>query len=192
MVSTCAGVQDLSRIQDLPEVGSGPLVVCSVPLSLLLPAFSLCVWYVSPEYAPISRFKGVFRGFYGVRVGLYGFGALRGLCGFCARVELGGLEACGVFAFLFILLHLCLPSFMFVVLLCSGCLSLSSCIVFVALWVWLLFLFPFRTTRQKERALRVGASSLGVSWVFRILYSCRKTLSLCIWLFPVRSVDNAN
>ena len=27
-----------------------------------------------------------------------GFGALRGLCGFCARVELGGLEACGVFA----------------------------------------------------------------------------------------------
>ena len=42
------------------------------------------------EYGSISRFKGVFRGFYGVRVGLCCLGALRGLCGFCARVELGG------------------------------------------------------------------------------------------------------
>ena len=42
------------------------------------------------EYAPISRFKGVFRGFYGAGVYLYGLRSLRGLCGFCARVELGG------------------------------------------------------------------------------------------------------
>ena len=42
------------------------------------------------EYGSISRFKRVFSGFYGVRVGLLVFGALRGLCGFCTRVELGG------------------------------------------------------------------------------------------------------
>ena len=83
-------------------------------------------------------------------MGLCGLRALLGLCGFCTRVELGGLKACGVFAFVFLLLLLCLPPFMLVVLLCSGCLSLSSCIVFVALWVWLLFPFPFRTTRKKK------------------------------------------
>ena len=52
---------------------------------------------------------------------------------------------CGVFAFLLsvflllrpafvlflVLLLLCLPPFMLVVILCSGCLYLSSCIVFV-------------------------------------------------------------
>ena len=78
-----AGVQDLSRLQDLPCVGSGPLVVCSV-------ALLLCAWCIGFEYGSISRFKGVFRGFYGVCVGLFVLGALRGLCGFCARVELGG------------------------------------------------------------------------------------------------------
>ena len=39
--------------QDLPEFGSGPLVVCS----LLLSALSLCLWCVVFEYGPISRFK---------------------------------------------------------------------------------------------------------------------------------------
>ena len=56
IVSTCVGVQDLSRLQDLPEVGSGPLVVCS----LLLSAFLLCLWCAMLEYGSISRFKGVF------------------------------------------------------------------------------------------------------------------------------------
>ena len=45
------------------------------------------------KYGSISRFKGVFREFYGVCVGLCCLGALRGLGGFCARVELGGLKA---------------------------------------------------------------------------------------------------
>ena len=123
----------------------------------LLSALSLCLWCAVFECGSISRFKGVFRGFWAFRVGLCCLGALRGLCGFCTRVELGGFMACCVFAPVFIffcpcflLLLLCLPPFMLVVLLCSGCLSLSSCIVFVALWVWLLFPFPFRTTRKKK------------------------------------------
>ena len=90
-------------------------------------------------------------------VGLCCLGALRGLCGFCARVELGGLEARGVFClsfcpFAFLLLLLCLPPFMLVVLLCSGCLSLSSCIVFVALWVCCCFLFPFGLYAKRKGA----------------------------------------
>ena len=56
----------------------------------LLSAFLLCLWCIALEYGSISRFKGVLRGFYGADVCLYGFGVLRGLCGFCARVELGG------------------------------------------------------------------------------------------------------
>lgn len=80
-----------------------PLVqVCGLALAILLtlakmeriPSFlsalSLYVWCVACKYAPISRFKGVFRGFYMVCVGLFVLRALRGLCGFCARVELGG------------------------------------------------------------------------------------------------------
>ena len=69
--------------------GSGPLVV----RPCLLSALSLCLWCAMLEYGSISRFKGVFRGFYMFGVGLCCFGALRGLCGFCARVELGGLKA---------------------------------------------------------------------------------------------------
>ena len=133
-------------LQDLPEVA---LVLWSC-VPLLLSALSLCSWCVVLEYALISRFKGVFRGFCGACVGLCCSGALRGLWGFCTRERLGGLKACCVFAPVFLLLLLCLPPFMLVVLLCSGCLSLSSCIVFVALWVWLLFPFPFRTTRKKK------------------------------------------
>ena len=58
-VSTGPEVGGAFETQDLPEVGSGPLVVCS----LLLSALSLCLWCVVLEYALISRFKGVFRGF---------------------------------------------------------------------------------------------------------------------------------
>ena len=36
-------------LQDLPDVGSDPLVVCS----LLLSALSLCLWYVVFEYGSI-------------------------------------------------------------------------------------------------------------------------------------------
>ena len=68
----------LSRVQDLPEVGSGPLVVCS----RLLSALSLCACRVACEYGSISHFKGVFSAVWGVCVGLCGSRALRGLCGF--------------------------------------------------------------------------------------------------------------
>ena len=79
----CAGSL---RLRTCRNVRCGPLVVCS----LLLSAFLLCCRCIGFEYGSISRFKGVFRGFYGVCVGLLGLGALRGLWGFCARVELGG------------------------------------------------------------------------------------------------------
>ena len=99
------------------NAGSGPLVVCS----LLLSALSLCLWCVGFEYSPISRFKGVFSAVWGCCVGLLGLRALRGLCGFCARVELGGLKACCVFASVFLLL-----SSAFLLCLSSGALPLLS------------------------------------------------------------------
>ena len=104
--------------------------------------------------------------------------ALRGLCGFCARVELGGLEACSVFAFrflsfvlLFVLLSLCLFSFC----LSSACLVYSCCLVCL-LGLWLLFLFPFRIYAQKERAqrfcsLRPLLSYCGLLYLVAALYS---------------------
>ena len=102
--------------------------------------------------------------------------SLRGLCGLCARVGLGGLKACGVFASIFILLPsffiffvlflvlllMCLPPFMLVVLLCSGCLSLSSCIVFVV---------SFSLTdymQKKGRAVLVRPLCVGYCVVMRL------------------------
>ena len=72
-------------------------------VSCLLSVISLCAWCISLKYGSISRFKGVFSGFWGFRVGLYCLGALRGLWGFCVREWLGGLKACGVFALVFVL-----------------------------------------------------------------------------------------
>ena len=88
--------------------------------------------------------------------------------------------ACCVFASVFLLLLLCLPPFMLVVLLCSGCLSLSSCIVFVALWVWLLFPFPFRTIRKKRG--RKGFAPCVLSSCVVGVFACRSysvALLLC-------------
>ena len=94
MVSTCPMIQDLSGIQDLPEVA---LVLWScVPL---LYCFALGALLVN--MALFRVFRAFLARFYGVCVGLFGLGTLRGLCGFCARVELGGLKACGVFASIF-------------------------------------------------------------------------------------------
>ena len=56
----------------------------------LLSALLLCLWCVACKYASISRFKGVFSAVWGVCVGLCCLGGLRGLWGFCTRVELGG------------------------------------------------------------------------------------------------------
>ena len=131
----------------------------------LLSALSLCPWCAVFEYGSISRFKAFLARFWAFRVGLCCLGALRGLCGFCTRVELGGLKACGVFAPVFIffcpcflLLLLCLPPFMLVVLLCSGCLLLvllpclvCSCVL-VALWVCCCFLFPFGIYAKRKGA----------------------------------------
>ena len=139
----------LSRAQDLPEVGSGPLVVCS----LILSALSLCSWCVVFEYGSISRFKGVFSEVWGVCVGLCGSGALRGLWGLCTRVELGGFRACGVFASIFPLLCLhfirfssSLPSFSSLYLLsCFACPLCLPCLFVLSLWLFgcgCCFLFP--------------------------------------------------
>lgn len=132
--------------QDLPEVA---LVLWSC-VPAFLSAFSLCLWCVMLEYGSISRFKGVFRGFYMFGVGLYYLGALRGLWGFCTRVELGGFGARGVFAFVFLLLSLCLLSFYALCLLCSGCLSLSSCLVFTFLICLCYFFFPCGICAKKR------------------------------------------
>ena len=64
-------------------------------LSLLSPLL-LCLWCAVLEYGFILRFKGIFSGFWGFRVGLCWLGALRGLWGFCVREWLGGFMACGV------------------------------------------------------------------------------------------------
>ena len=56
----------------------------------LLSALLLYACRVALEICPYSHFKAVFSVVWGLRVGLFVLGALRGLCGFCARVELGG------------------------------------------------------------------------------------------------------
>ena len=164
-----------------------PLLLWCVPC--LLSACLLCLWCIALEYGFISRFKGVFRGFCGVGVYLCGFGALRGLCGFCARVELGGLKACSVFASILssfvlflvlyfvlylVLLLLCLPFFL---PLCSCFLCLSSCPLLVlslclpSLCGLLLFLFPLRYIRKKKgrNSLRPLLSCCGL--VMGLLYA---------------------
>ena len=98
---------------------------------------------------------------WGVCVGLYWLGALRGLCGFCTRVELGGFGSCGVFALLFVLLSFrfpflsCFrPALLLGFLPCLLSCSLSCFLGFVA-WllvlVGLLAFFPFRTASDTKR-----------------------------------------
>ena len=134
----CASVHRVHLVQVVRLFG---VVLPFVACSLFLSSFSLCPWCIVLEYALISRFKGVFSGFYGVRVGLCCLGALRGLWGFCVREWLGGFVACGVFAFLFVSLPLFLSflplfylfaylqGFAFVVLVLSAFL-LCFCVFF--------------------------------------------------------------
>ena len=129
---------------------------------------ALVLWSCVPLFCPLSRFAlgallanvalfRVFRGFLAWFVGFVWVCLVLVLCVAC-----GALYACGVrrfkglwrvclrfscFVLFFDYVH---SLFVLCVLLCSGCLSLSSCIVFVALWVWLLFPFPLRTTRKKR------------------------------------------
>ena len=73
--------------------------------------------------------------------------------------------ACGVFAsvFRFFSVFVLLLSF------CPSLVWLPFVVLFLALFVlvslWVMFIFPFRMYRQKERARRVGASSLVLLWV---------------------------
>ena len=170
-VSWCPLVQRCAGVRGFRTCRRSALVLwwCA---PCLLSALLLCLWCIASEYGSISRFKGVLRGFWGANVYLYGFGALRWLCGFCARVELGGLEACGVFASILssfvlflVLLLLCLPFFLSSLLLllslfllssaCPlGCLASDLGLVF-SLCGLLLFLFPLRMYAQKERAQSV-------------------------------------
>lgn len=118
LVQRCAGVRGFRTCRRLALV----LWWCAPSFS---PLYCIALCRVACKYGSISRFKGVFRGFYGADVCLCGFGVFRGLCGFCARVELGGYMACGVFASI-------LPSFaLFCPLLSSflsSILSLCSCV----------------------------------------------------------------
>ena len=95
------------------------LLSCRVPR--LLSACLLCLTALPFKYALISRFKGVFRGFWGADVCLYRLRSLRGLWGFCARERLGGYMACGVFAPIFSFFHLLRLSSRALPLLSSAC-----------------------------------------------------------------------
>ena len=136
-----------------------------VPCSLLLSALSLFPWCVACEYTFISRFKGVFSVFLWLRVGLYCLRALRGLCGFCVRVELGGYMTCGVFRLSFC--PFC-PAFMLFTLLLSFCSSVYLSLAFALLWLSfacplvlslvLVFSFSLTDYTQKERAQFLASS----------------------------------
>ena len=117
----------------------------------LLSALLLCSRYVGLKYGSISRFKGVFSGFWGCCVGLCCLGGLRGLWGFCTRVELGGFGACGVFASIFIFLAFicCSLLLLFIFFVLSFVLS-DSVVLLSCLWC-LCFLFPLRYIRKKGR-----------------------------------------
>ena len=64
--------------------------------------------------------------------------------------------------FAFLLLLLCLPPFMLVVLLCSGCLLLVLLHCLCGSLGVVVVSFSLSDYTQKERARRVGASSLRV------------------------------
>ena len=89
-----------------------------------------------------------------VYVGLCGSGNLRGLCGFCVREWLGGLKACGVFAFLLSVFHLLCSCFS-LLSFCPALLVLFASLVYLcylcgSLGALLGFLFPLRTIRKKK------------------------------------------
>ena len=181
---------------------------------------SSCFRAVFPAFCPLSCFAIVWllanmallvvlSAFWGVRGGLCCLGALRGLCGFCARVELGGLKACGVFASILssfvlflvlyfvlflVLLLLCLPFFLsslllllslflpsLLVLLSSACPLV--CLVCSCVIVGFVFSFSLSDYTQKERARRVGASSLVLLWV--ALFGCCFIFLVLVWCQPV-------
>ena len=119
-------------------------------------------------------------------MGLLGLRALRGLCGFCVREWLGGLKACGVFASVFLLLLLCLPPFMLVVLLCSGCLSFVLLRCLCGSLGVVVVSFSLSDYTQKERAQFLASSlvllcaciSLVLSALLRVFVCSRSGMPL--------------
>ena len=75
LVQRWAGLRGIRTCQRLALV----LWWCVLCLSS---ALSLCLWCIVLEYALISRFKGIFSGFWAFRVGLCCSDVLRGLWGF--------------------------------------------------------------------------------------------------------------
>ena len=163
---------------------SGPIEMPALVLwscvPCLLSALSLCLWCIMLEICLVSRFKGVFSAVCGADVYLYGLRSLRGLCGFCVREWLGGLEACGVFAFLFAFSPLVLSFSPFVLLCPASLLGFLPCLLSCSLSCFLGFVswlsFPFgRLQTQKERA-QILASSRPVVMCYKslniILISC--------------------
>lgn len=134
-----------------------------LPLFGVFPAFPCSALGAFPLNMALFRvlraFLGRFMGFVWVCVVL----ALCVACvGFCARVDLGGLKACGVFAFLFILFA---PVFISFSAFFACPLVLCLCSLFVAYFGLFCFFFPFGLcTKRKGTKVLLLASSLRVLW----------------------------
>ena len=104
----------------------------------------------------------------GVCVGLCCLRALRGLWGFCTRVELGGFRAYCVFASIFIVL----PLFFFFFACFPALLVLFAGLVYLCCFCGsLCFLFPYRTIRKKKG--RKGFAPCVLSWCVVGVFACR-------------------
>ena len=136
------------------------LWVCSVPLPFLCPLSCFACGALHLNMALFRVLRG-FRGFWGADVCLYGLRSLRGLCGFRARVELGGYMTCGVFAPIFSFFHLIRLSSGALPLLSSAC--PLGCLVCSCVIVGFVFSFSLSDYTQKERA-QFLASSLVLLW----------------------------
>ena len=107
-------------------------------------------------------------------MGLCCLGALLGLCGFCARVELGGLKACGVFAYVFLLLpfvfslFLSCPAFVLLSCFASWLASFPALLVFGSACVVVVVSFSLSVyTQKKGRSVLVRPLSRPVVNLFR-------------------------
>ena len=134
-------------------------VVCSVPLSLPFVPLPALFSVHRLEICLYFAFLGGLARFQSVGVGLYCLRALRGLWGFCVREWLGGLEACSVFASVFLLLCLYFVRF-YLLCLSSGALPLllsacPLCLLCLSLWpcgLCCCFLFPFGIYAKRKGA----------------------------------------
>ena len=144
--------------------GSLGVILPFVACSLISSAFLLCSRCVACKYGSISRFKGVFSGFWAFCVGLCCLRALCGLCGFCVREWLGGLKACGVFSsfYPFICLSFCLFALVFIIfaLVLSLCISSWLCLCCPRLVRFCCFVFVSSFSLSDYTQKRKGAKVL--------------------------------